>query len=103
MVVNSQQAKPVAEVKAPPKPAVSNDAKKELQKIKSRFGQLETKLVELNKTKTELETALSDPDIYGDKNKFLQAEANYNKAAKELSDANKEYEEVFEKMMELEG
>ena len=103
LVVNSQQPKPVAEVKAPPKPAVSNEAKKELQKIKSRFGQLETNLVELNKTKTELETALSDPDIYGDKNKFLQAEAGYNKAAKELATANKEYEEVFEKMMELEG
>ena len=103
LVVSSQQAKPVAEVKAPPKPPVSNDAKKELQKIKSRFGQLETKLVELNKTKTALENALSDPDIYGDKNKFLQAEANYNKAARELADANKDYEEVFEKMMELEG
>jgi ATP-binding cassette subfamily F protein 3 len=95
-------AKPV-EVKAPPKPPVSNDAKKELQKIKSRFGQLETKLAELNKNKTELESALADPTIYGDKNKFLQAESSYNKAAKELADANKEYEEVFERMMELEG
>jgi ATP-binding cassette subfamily F protein 3 len=95
-------AKPV-EVKAPPKPPVSNDAKKELQKIKSRFGQLETKLAELNKNKTELESALADPTIYGDKNKFLQAESSYNKAAKELADANREYEEVFERMMELEG
>jgi ATP-binding cassette subfamily F protein 3 len=95
--------KPVPVVKAPPKPPVSNDIKKELQKIKSRFGQLETQLVDLNKNKTELEAALSDPTIYGDKNKFLQAEANYNKAAKELANANKEYEEVFERMMELEG
>jgi ATP-binding cassette subfamily F protein 3 len=95
--------KPVPVVKAPPKPPVSNDTKKELQKIKSRFGQLETQLVDLNKNKTELEAALSDPTIYGDKNKFLQAEANYNKAAKELADANKAYEEVFERMMELEG
>jgi ATP-binding cassette subfamily F protein 3 len=102
-VVNAPVSKPVPEVKAPPKPPVTNDAKKELQKIKSRFGQLETKLVDLNKNKTELEAALSDPTIYGDKNKFLQAEASYNKAAKELADANKEYEEVFERMMELEG
>jgi ATP-binding cassette subfamily F protein 3 len=102
-VVNPIALKPVAEVKAPPKPAVSNDSKKELQKIKSRFGQLETKLVDLNKNKTELEAALSDPTIYGDKTRFLQAEANYNKASKELADANKEYEAVFERMMELEG
>lgn len=95
--------KPVAEVKAPPKPPISNDNKKELQKIKSRFGQLETKLADLSKNKTELEAALSDPTIYGDKNKFLQAESNYNKAAQELADVNKEYEEVFERMMELEG
>ena len=102
-LVSAPVSKPVQEIKAPPKPPISNDTKKELQKIKSRFGQLETKLADLNKNKTELEAALSDPTIYGDKNKFLQAEANYNKAAKELADANKEYEEVFEKMMELEG
>ena len=46
---------------------------------------------------------MSDPAIYGDKNKFLQAESAYNKAAKELADANAEFERVFEKMMEMEG
>lgn len=87
-----------------PKPkVVTNDEKKELQKIKSRFGQLETKLVELNQNKTTLEAALADPSIYGDKAKFLVAEADYNKAAKELQDANAEYEKIFEKMMEMEG
>ncbi len=90
-------------VEQPKVKVVTNDEKKELQKIKSRFGQLETKLVELNKNKTTLEAALADPAIYGDKNKFLQAEAEYNKAAKELADANAEYEKVFEKMMEMEG
>jgi len=90
-------------VEQPKVKVVTNDEKKELQKIKSRFGQLETKLVELNQNKTTLEAALADPTIYGDKTKFLQAESEYNKAAKELSDANAEYEKVFEKMMEMEG
>ena len=90
-------------VEQPKVKVVTNDEKKELQKIKSRFGQLETKLVELNQNKTTLETALADPTIYGDKTKFLQAEADYSKAAKELTDANAEYEKVFEKMMEMEG
>ena len=90
-------------VEQPKVKVVTNDEKKELQKIKSRFGQLETKLVELNENKTTLEAALADPTIYGDKTKFLQAESEYNKAAKELSDANAEYEKVFEKMMEMEG
>lgn len=98
----NKQEKP-AEAKAAKvvQPPMSNDAKKELQKIKSRFGQLETQLVELNKNKSKLEAALADPTIYGDKNKFLVAEADYNKSVKELKDANAEYEIVFEKMMDL--
>ena len=90
-------------VEQPKVKVVTNDEKKELQKIKSRFGQLETKLAELNQNKTTLEAALADPSIYGDKVKFLDAESAYNKAAKELADANAEYEKVFEKMMEMEG
>lgn len=93
---------PVKVEKAVPK-TLDNETKKELQKIKSRFGQLETKLVELNSNKSTLEAALADPSIYGDKNKFLLAEADYNKAVKELADANAEFEVVFEKMMEMEG
>ena len=90
-------------VEQPKLKVVTNDEKKELQKIKSRFGQLETKLATLNENKTTLEAALADPTIYGDKAKFLIAEAEYNKAAKELQDANAEYEKIFEKMMEMEG
>ncbi len=81
---------------------VNNDHKKDLQKIKTQVKQLEEKLAKLNKNKTDLENSLAAPEIYNDKNKFLQAEANYNKAVKELADANAEYEKVFEKMMELE-
>ncbi len=82
--------------------SVNNDQKKDLQKIKTQVKQLEEKLAKLNKNKTDLENSLAAPEIYNDKNKFLQAEANYNKAVKELADGNAEYEEVFEKMMELE-
>jgi len=101
-------AKPEEKVAAKPAPKpepkpISNDAKKELQRVKTDFKKLEDKLATLNKNKTELENALADPDVYGDKNKFVQAEANYNKAAKELADANAEYEVLFEKIMELEG
>ncbi|MEO6670412.1 MAG: ribosomal protection-like ABC-F family protein [Ferruginibacter sp.] len=82
---------------------VSNDQKKELQKVKTKFKQLEEKLVELNKKKIVLENSLAAPEIYGDKHKFLKAETDYNNAVKELKDANAEYEKVFEQMMELES
>jgi ATP-binding cassette subfamily F protein 3 len=89
--------------KAPPAPNLSNDAKKEIQKVKTQFKQLEEKLSKLNANKTNLEAKLADPDIYGDKIKFLAAETEYKKASSELDAANKEYEVVFEKLMELEG
>ena len=81
---------------------VSNDQKKELQKVKARFKQLEEKLVDLNKKKITLENSLAAPEIYGDKQKFLKAETDYNNAVKELQATNTEYEKVFEDMMELE-
>jgi len=93
--IEKKQEKPVANL--------NNDAKKELQKLKTRFKTLEEKVEKLTTSKTKLEAALADPEIYSDKQKFVQAEADYNKAAKDLADANVEYEELFEKIMELEG
>ena len=82
---------------------INQDQKKELQKIKTRFRQLEENVATLTKNKVRLEASLADPEIYSDKDKFKKAEAEYNKAAADLNAANAEYEEVFEKMMEMEG
>lgn len=92
---------PVAEKKmAQP---VSNDQKKELQKIKNRFKQLEEELGKVAKAKTDLEQLLATPEIYGDKTKFVKTEAEYKTAQANWEKVNAEYEVVFEKMMELEG
>lgn len=80
----------------------NSDNKKELQKIKMQFKRLEEKVALLKKKKEDLETSLASPDVYGDKNKFQQAEVNYKRSVKEHAEANEEYEKVFEKMMELE-
>ena len=84
------------------KQQVIPDNKKELQKYKTRFKQLEDKVAQLTKKKTELEALLGTPDIYSDKNKFQKAEADYNLSVKDLAMVNEEYEKVFEKIMELE-
>ncbi|WP_028786288.1 ABC-F family ATP-binding cassette domain-containing protein [Terrimonas ferruginea] len=89
-------------------PAASNtpinkELKKELQKQQKRFQQLEQQIAELKVRKDKLEKALSDPEIYADKNKFREAESAYQQAAGEVEKLNKEYETVFEKLMELEG
>ncbi len=82
---------------------MNSDQKKDLQKLKTRFKQLEENVSRLTKQKSELEAALGSPDIYSDKNKFQKAENDYKSSVKELDTANKEYEQMFEKIMEMEG
>jgi len=115
---NDTSPKPAAQpqAKAPepaptPKPQVAaaqgtpinKEQKKELQKQQRLFQQLEEKIAGLNKQKDDLEKSLSDPAVYSDKEKFRQAENGYQQAVAELQKLNKEYEVVFEKLMELEG
>lgn len=95
-------------VKTPeaPKPVVqapvNKEAKKELQKVQRHFQQVEEKVAQLAAKRTQLEASLIDPAIYSDKTKFVEAEMAYKKADSELKQLNKEYEQLFEKIMELE-
>jgi ATP-binding cassette, subfamily F, member 3 len=81
---------------------IDKEVKKEYQKQKNRFTQLEEKIAGLTKTKIELEAGLATPEIYNDKNRFLQTETAYKNITIELQQLNAEYEIVFEKVMELE-
>ncbi len=81
---------------------VDKEIKKEYQKHKNRFQQIEEKIAQLTKQKIELEAAMASPDSYANKEKFQQTETAYKKVAVELTSLNKEYETVFEKVMELE-
>jgi ATP-binding cassette subfamily F protein 3 len=97
------EPKPAAVTPAPtPSAPINKEAKKELQKQQRIFQQLEEKIAQLNKEKARLEAALADPGTYTDKTKFREAEDAYKKAETELSKMNTEYEQVFEKIMELE-
>ena len=90
---------PVAPAAAP----INKEAKKELQRQQKIFQQLESDISKLTEKKAQLQSSLALPEIYSDKNKFMQAEAEYKKAGTELDKLNKQYEEVFEKIMNLEG
>lgn len=82
---------------------INKEVKKELQKQQKIFQQLEEKIATLNKQKVELESSLIDPATYSDKAKFLQAETAFKKAEQELATLNQQYEQVFEKIMQLEN
>ena len=92
--------------KAPPaevKPAISKEAKKELQRQQKLFQQCEEKVAQLKEEKKRLEADLASPAVYSDKQSYTSTESRYKKVESELAMANKEYEQAFEKMMELEN
>ena len=89
-------------IEAAPVTGIDKELKKELQKQKNRFQQLEEKIAQLNKKKAELEAALATPEIYNNKTRFTQTELDYKNTAGELQKMNAEYEIVFEKIMDLE-
>lgn len=98
--------KPSVQAAPPVAPAVNTpinkEQKKELQKQQRLFQELEQRIAVLSKQRIEQEAALADPATYSDRNKFAAAEAAYKKTSEELEKANKQYEQVFEKIMELE-
>ena len=81
---------------------VDKEVKKEYQKNKNRFQQIEEKLAQLNQRKVELEQLMASPENYTNKEKFNDTEVAYKNIVGELEILNKEYEIVFEKVMELE-
>jgi ATP-binding cassette, subfamily F, member 3 len=111
----AQSAPRKEEVKMVEKPAVSPSAtpaktvsehdktalKKELQKQQKVFQQLEKKIAELAQKKEELELMLTKREIYADKDAFKKTESGYKDAVAKLEAANKEYEKVFEKIIDL--
>jgi len=102
-VNNNNRVKESAKSHASDKSVINKDVKKELQKQQRVFQQLEEQISKLNAQKIQLEASLTSPETYSDKDRFLKAEADYKKASDELQRLNKEYEQVFEKIMELEA
>jgi ATP-binding cassette subfamily F protein 3 len=100
--VKNEPVASVATVVSNQRAPVDKEVKKEYQKNKTRFQQIEEKLAQLNKGKAELEQLMASPDGYSNKEKFHQTEIAYKNISSELVSLNKEYEIVFEKVMELE-
>ncbi len=89
---------------APPPPAnkpESNSNKKEVQKLKNRFSQLEQQLATLQQEKASCESSLADPQLYQKPDEFKQIETRYQQVQKNLEAATREYETVFEQLMEM--
>jgi ATP-binding cassette subfamily F protein 3 len=95
-------AKPVVPEKAPATP-INRELQKELQKEQRRLTNVETQLTKAKEEESRIELALGNPANYADRDKFIQIEADYKKAKSERERLEREYETVFEKVMELES
>ncbi|KIC93741.1 ribosomal protection-like ABC-F family protein [Flavihumibacter solisilvae] len=106
----SPAATPVPAAPAPApeqKPAnnqpINKELRKELQRLQKQFSQIEEKIAKAKEKAAALEASLADPATYSDKSRFTEAESAYKKQASELAELNKQYETVFEKIMEMES
>jgi ATP-binding cassette subfamily F protein 3 len=112
---NAEASKPapvVVEKKTEPKKEIKpanniNDVelrnmRKEHQKHQKTIERLEGQLTKMNEEKAQFETQLGDPAFYADRDKFQHLDSQYRQHSAKLDALNKEYDEVFEKMMELE-
>jgi len=98
----ASQPIPATVTKQVEKNPINKDQQKELQQLQKQLQQLESNL---NKAKTEklrIEAAMGDPNNYSDKSKFVQLELDYKKTQAEWNSLNQDYEQTFEKIMELE-
>jgi len=96
------QAAPAPAAKTAVAAPFNKDLQKEYQKHKKLFEKSEADMNAASNRKAKLEGQLADPDIYGDRNKFLKIEQEHIEAVRELGLTQKIYEAAFEKMMELE-
>ncbi len=101
--------KPKIEKPAPEQPKaaviaqpINKEAKKQLQKQQKLVEQLEGDIKRLQQESENLESRLSAPEIYADRQKFLVAESDYKKAALSLNVARQQYDVALERLMELE-
>ncbi|MBD0351426.1 MAG: ABC-F family ATP-binding cassette domain-containing protein [Flavisolibacter sp.] len=77
--------------------------RKELQRQQRLFQKIEEEIAQLNKEKAALEEQLSLPDTYSNKEKFTTTEKKYKELIVKLNEADKQYEKVFEKILQLES
>jgi ATP-binding cassette subfamily F protein 3 len=84
------------------KPQTQNN-KNELQKLQKQFSKLETEIGEMNKLKSKLEADLGNHENYSDKNNFVKLETDYKNVQQKIAVAEKEYETLFEKIMNAEA
>jgi ATP-binding cassette subfamily F protein 3 len=81
---------------------INKELQKEFQRSQKAFEKLEAEVKQWEGKKLEAERLLSDPAVYADRGKFLEAEKQYAQIAEALEHLQSKYESAFELMVDLE-
>ena len=63
---------------------------------------MEEEIGKVQTEKTRLETEMGNPAIYSNKEEYSKIELLYKLSNKRLTELNSDYEELFEKVMQME-
>lgn len=100
--VNQQQTALANNQQSAANAAQFREQQKELQRLQKQFNRAEEELEKLKKQQLQAEAAMADPEVYADNDKFTKLEADYRGILQKVVTATKEYETLFEKLMEME-
>jgi ATP-binding cassette subfamily F protein 3 len=81
---------------------INKEVKKLLQKQQRIVDQLDEKIRLLKEECSKLELRLTEPEVYADKKKFVEAEIAFKKSDLALSEARISYDTALEKLIALE-
>ena len=81
---------------------IDKEKQKEKKRLQKRFDDLEANITRMRAEKLQIEEQLGNPEIYTNKEKFSQLEKRYQSISSELTSAEKEYERLFEELMNAE-
>jgi len=79
-----------------------NNLRKEHQKQQKAFQKLEEEINKLKQETAKLEEKLADPSFYNNKQEFLKVDEQYKQHSAKLALLNKDYDRIFEQIMEME-
>ncbi len=101
----SKKEEPVVKPVQQPKQntSFSSEQQKDFQKLQKQFSKVESELEQIKNKQKNIEADMAAPDVYADRNKFVKLENEYKSNTQKIISLSKEYEDLFEKILEREA
>ncbi len=81
----------------------NSEQQKEFQKLQKQFSKVESELERIKNQQKQIENDMALPDVYANRNKFVQLENEHKSNNQKITALTKEYEDLFEKVLEREA